>query len=376
MKKFIYLCGMMLLSVNIMAQIDLNDQNWECILHDGFTNNNWDTWDDWLVSHPCGHYKAYIPEWPSGVSRGPSEHQVYQRENCQFNNIGSLSFHSIYRGGLNMQPLQCNASDYTIPPGKTCDTEHQTLFYTSGKMETDVKYLYGYFEIKCSLPIHKGSFPAFWLYGEGTSYYNEIDIFEYSWGIPNDNNKYRQFTCGIYCDNYNDVMVSHARVNPVLPDSWNDLRNFHVFACEWMPDRVTWYVDGTIVNECTVYDEIPHHEMALKMNYAIDNFAVPYQTNIPIWFDGDEMIIDYLKVYQLKTDCDTDILICNVQDLINYQPSVKRSITIEPSSEFTAPINTNVTMRAVDSIVINNGFSIPNGAQMILLTQSCPDQPE
>ena len=28
MKKFIYLCGMMLLSLNMMAQIDLNDKNW------------------------------------------------------------------------------------------------------------------------------------------------------------------------------------------------------------------------------------------------------------------------------------------------------------------------------------------------------------
>ena len=29
MKKFIYLCSMMLLTLNMMAQIDLNDQNWD-----------------------------------------------------------------------------------------------------------------------------------------------------------------------------------------------------------------------------------------------------------------------------------------------------------------------------------------------------------
>lgn len=28
MKKFLYLCGMMLLNLNMMAQIDLNDKNW------------------------------------------------------------------------------------------------------------------------------------------------------------------------------------------------------------------------------------------------------------------------------------------------------------------------------------------------------------
>jgi len=375
MKKFIYLCGMMLLSANMMAQPDPYDQNWECELNDDFNNNSWDTWESWLISHPQGHYKAFIPEWPSGVSRGSSEHQVYQRENCQFDNDGNLRFVSVYRGGTDMLPLQCDY--YDIPPGKTCDANHQTLFYTSGKIETNVKYLYGYFEIRCSLPIHKGSYPAFWLYGEGSDYYNEIDIFEYSWGIPNDNHKYNQFTCGILCDNYHDIMVHHARTQPMLPGTSNaDLRQPHVFACEWMPDHVIWYVDGIIVNECTEYDKIPHHEMALKVNYAIDNYAVPSNgpnQNQPIWFDGDEMVVDYIKVYQLKTDCDSDILICNAEDLTNYQSSVKQSITIEPSNEFAAPTTTNVTMRAVDSIVIKQGFTLPQGAQMTLLTQPCPE---
>ena len=373
MKKFVYLCGMMLLSMNMMAQIDPYDQNWECVLYDEFTNNSWDTWDNWLINHPNGYYKAFIPEWSSGVSRGKSEHQVYQRENCQFSNNGSLMFVSVYEGGPNMQPLQCG--DYVIPPEKNCDTDHQTLYYTSAKIETDVKFLFGYFEIKCSLPIHKGSFPAFWLYGEGQNYYNEIDIFEYSWGIPNDNNRYKQFTCGLYCDNYHNDMVSLARVNPILPETSTDLRQSHVFACEWMPDRVTWYVDGIIVNEWTDYDKIPHHEMALKVNYAIDNFAVPDigpQMNQPIWFERDEMVIDYIKVYQLKTDCDDDVIIQNVQDLIDYQPSVKHSISFEPINELVVPADTDITLRA-ETITIGNGFTLPNGAKMTLRTQICPE---
>ncbi len=35
MKKFIYLCGMMLLSLNMMAQIDLNDPNWDTVFYYG-----------------------------------------------------------------------------------------------------------------------------------------------------------------------------------------------------------------------------------------------------------------------------------------------------------------------------------------------------
>ena len=40
MKKFIYLCGMMLLSLNIMAQIDLNDRNWDTVLIENFDESS------------------------------------------------------------------------------------------------------------------------------------------------------------------------------------------------------------------------------------------------------------------------------------------------------------------------------------------------
>lgn len=370
---------MMLLCMDMMAQIDINDGNWEIVLEDDFRNNAWD-YGNWLISNPYGHYKAFIPEWPSGVSRGSAEHQVYQRENCQFSNNGSLRFVSVYEGGDNMLPLQCG--DYDIPLGKTCDANHQTLFYTSAKIETDVKYLYGYFEVECSLPIHDGSFPAFWLYGAGANHYNEIDIFEYSKGSSYDD-YYKQFTCGIYSDNDHPAppdslfsTISHARLKPILPSSSDDLTHPHVFSCEWMPDRITWYVDGIAVNEFTDYRFIPHHPMALKLNYAINNYAmlkIGENQYIPNWFDGDEMTVYHLKVCRLKTDCDTDIVISDAQDLADFQPSVKKSISIVPSASFVAPADTNVSMWASESIVIDKGFALPQGAQITLQTQLCPE---
>lgn len=370
MKKIVYLCGMMLMTTNMMAQIDPNDRNWECVLNDDFNNNRWDTWDSWLISHPQGHYKAFIPEWPSGVSRDSSEHQVYQRENCLFGNDGSLRLVSVYEGGANLQPLQCG--DYDIPPEKNCDTDHRTLFYTSGKIETEAKFLYGYFEIRCSLPTHEGSFPAFWLYGAGNNYYNEIDIFEYSNGMD-PLYEYRKYNCAILCNNYdiNNPVVT-AQTFATLPAESSNLRDFHVFGCEWMPDRVTWFVDGVAVFEELNSENIPQYPMALKINYAIDNYAVPHTTHVPIWFDGDEMIIDYIRVYQLKTDCEDDVVIQNVQDLMDYQPSVKHSISFEPTAELIVPTDTDITMRA-ETITIGNGFTLPYGAKMTLRTQICPE---
>ncbi|MBR4155708.1 MAG: hypothetical protein IKU01_03265 [Bacteroidales bacterium] len=41
------------------------------------------------------------------------------------------------------------------------------------------------FGIRCKLLVHQGAFPAFWLWDSKTGeYYEEIDIFEYTWGTP------------------------------------------------------------------------------------------------------------------------------------------------------------------------------------------------
>lgn len=74
MKKFIYLCILTLLCLRAMAQIDPYDNNWDTLVHDEFTNNSWNTWNEWKISHPKGYYKAFF--WESGVTHGSAEHQV------------------------------------------------------------------------------------------------------------------------------------------------------------------------------------------------------------------------------------------------------------------------------------------------------------
>lgn len=376
MKKIAYLCTMMLLSVNMMAQIDLDDGNWDLVFYDEFNSNNWDTWANWKIScpSPVYHYRSYYNDSEFGVTHGAWEHQVYQRENCQLNN-GNLQFVSMYEGGNNQQPLSCG--NYILPPNKICDTTHHTLFYTSGMIETTTSFLYGYFEICCSLPIHKGSFPAFWLYSSGTNYYNELDIFEYPNGSSFIQNEDKQYTCGLYCDNNHSApnpldLISYGKVYPVLPNPSSSLSQFHKFSCEWMPDHITWYCDGHVMNVFDDYEHIPHHPMKLIANYAINGHVLD-GLDQPLWFDGDNMVIDYIKVYQLKTDCDSDVVISTLQDFVNYQPSVKKTIRIAPSTAFAAPSNANLNFRASESIIIGSGFTLPQGAQITLQTQICPE---
>jgi len=260
MKKFIYLCGMMLFSFNVMAQIDLNDRNWKEVLIENFDEGvsywQWDT----LRFLNLGDYswKAYM-----GTIAPKGEHEVYQFGNSQINTANSTMRLVAYYDSATI-----HQNNYFLPkwmwpenngPGYP---DNDSLFYFSGALEyykqhyvhdeDERKFRYGYFEIKCKLPTHKGAFPAFWLQAScdttGNKYYEEIDIFEYSWWItsplcnpdtPGLGSK-SCYTCGLY---YNDTDTSYrdhsyARTYPRLPVNSSDLESYHYFSCEWLPDHV------------------------------------------------------------------------------------------------------------------------------------------
>ena len=79
MKKFIYLCGMMLLSLDMMAQIDLNDRNWDMVLFDDFTIPG-RYWIDSSFISSDSVWKAYS----SGLTHGNNK-MLYQYSQCHFN---------------------------------------------------------------------------------------------------------------------------------------------------------------------------------------------------------------------------------------------------------------------------------------------------
>ena len=83
MKKFIYLCGMMLLSINMMAQIDLYDRNWNAVLIEDFDQGaSYWQWDTLSFLNTGDHsWKSYI----GGTIAPSGEHEVYQYNNCQIN---------------------------------------------------------------------------------------------------------------------------------------------------------------------------------------------------------------------------------------------------------------------------------------------------
>lgn len=394
MKKFIYLCGMMLLSINMMAQIDLNDQNWDfshAFIDEFNTSRTWDT-NSWL-SIPDGVWKAYYGRIIHG-----HETQIYQYDHCLFDTeSGTMRLVSEFDTDslIPRHKYHLPAGNHTYPNALN---RFDTLYYFSGEIAVDTpKFKYGYFEIRCKLPQHKGTFPAFWLHGSNKTgvdrYYEEIDIFEHTRNLlhhsqywpgydpPQTIDSARVFTTGIYHnltgEAINFFTESFARNFPlVLPPS-NDLSNWHTYSCEWMPDHVFWYCDDSLVNSYYDQAHIPCHELTLIANYAIDRYALIKDTDIPLWFGSDEMDIDYIRVYQLCWNCDKDEIITCQSDLDDFKYAVKKSVSI--TSTIEQPVvsaGNKVTFRVTDEFEITGPFEVNSGAEFTVILQACPNNLE
>lgn len=382
MRKIIYLCILIIISLNVMAQIDLNDRNWSCTLSDDFNQPNRQF--DVTFHEPMWRWIAFAQTLQSGVTK-PGLHNVYQWYNNTFDPTNGILTLTAYHA--EQDSLLCG--DYDIPPDKTCQTNHHQLYYLSGMIETpNHTFRYGYYEIRCRIPTHKGAFSAFWLYDSRDAsqvippYYEEIDVFEYSWNIAENPNyilnpnphgipDYYTFTSGIYYDGNGTNLYPYARNFPSLDSNGPDLSNWHIFACEWMPDHIIWYCDGNVVNEFYDSQHIPNHSLTLKATYAIDDKYNHYNSD---WIGTGYMDIDYINVYQLNWDCDTDETITSQLDLDNFDYGVKKTIEITSSlNEAKIRSTDKVTFRATNSFEITGPFHTENGCEFTVIMQSCPD---
>ncbi|MDR9414857.1 MAG: glycoside hydrolase family 16 protein [Gracilimonas sp.] len=171
--------------------------------------------------------------------------------------------------------------------------------FTSAKILTRGLFerTYGRYEARIQLPFGQGIWPAFWLLGDdsgGTVSWpqiGEIDIMEYRGQEP---------------------LVIHGSVHgpgysagQAVTDSYRltDGRfdtEFHVFAIEWGPDFIKYYVDDELYNE--INPEDVNGEWVFNDNtfYIILNVAVggtfvgPPNSNTPF---PQTMLVDYVRVY-------------------------------------------------------------------------------
>ncbi len=286
-----------------------------------------------------------IPGW------GNSELQYYTggTENAATNGKGSLAITVKEASG----DLMC----YYGP----CE-------YTSARLLTKDRFevAYGRVEARVKVPTGAGLWPAFWMLGTDIDQVNwpqtgEIDIMEYVAREPN------QVFGTLHGPGY-----SGGQSYGGIYDLGEPVANqYHVFAVEWQPDLIVWYLDGMEYFRATPDDPflqgkewVFNHPFFILLNVAVGgNFGGPVgeDTVFPA-----TTLFDYVRLYQAKPQ--TTAFKASFKD--NF--SGWQQVTL-PFSAFTGPRGATIDASAVHSI----NFQIPGGTRNPVLIDQirllCPE---
>lgn len=166
--------------------------------------------------------------------------------------------------------------------------------YTSARMTTQNTraFQYGRMEARIKLPAVQGLWPAFWMLGS--------DITQVGWPASGELDIMEQIDTGntVYgTAHWQAANGTHASYGLSLNTTVSD---WHVYAIEWTPTTLTWYVDGTQYCVMNIANGVGNTyafqnsfflllNMAVGGNwpgYAIDDASLPAQ-----------MLVDYVRVY-------------------------------------------------------------------------------
>jgi len=189
--------------------------------------------------------------------------------------------------------------------------------YTSARLQTgspgasthtaDGSWQYGRIEARIKLPFGKGVWPAFWMLGEDISTTpwpacGEVDIME-NFGTFNNNATINNGTA--HGPGYSGSNgIGHAYTLPFGETVYDD---YHVYAIEWSPNSIVWYVDGAAYHTVTPAslpsgaNWVFNAPFFLLLNLAIGGPSTFLgQPDASVTFPQD-MLVDYVRVYQATT---------------------------------------------------------------------------
>ncbi|HEV2710890.1 MAG TPA: glycoside hydrolase family 16 protein [Edaphobacter sp.] len=171
--------------------------------------------------------------------------------------------------------------------------------YTSGRIRTKGLFsqAYGRFEASIKLPLGKGIWPAFWLLGDdigsvGWPKCGEIDIME---NIGEASTTYST----LHGPGYSGAHGISAKF--ALPSGEAVNTGFHVYAVEWAPKDIKFFLDDKLIAERTpadlpagaawVYD----HPFFIILNVAVGGYW-PGNPDATTTFP-QQMLVNYVRVY-------------------------------------------------------------------------------
>lgn len=184
-------------------------------------------------------------------------------------------------------------------------TDRVSRNYTSARLKTAGRFsqAYGRFEARIKVPAGQGMWPAFWMLGDdidkaGWPACGEIDIMENIGKEPS------TIHGSIHGPGYTGEVGIEAPY--VLPEKRRFADDFHIFAVEWEPNAIRFYVDDDLYVTRSRSDLRPDwmwvfdHPFFLILNLAVggDWPGNPDATTVL----PQTMLVDYVRVYQRSSE--------------------------------------------------------------------------
>lgn len=193
--------------------------------------------------------------------------------------------------------------------------------YTSARIRTLNKIggqaKHGRFEARMKLPSGAGLWPAFWMLPANTTVAwpasGEIDIME----STGQKNMFAWGTLHYGSSNANHQFLSNQIYRQ--PDTFSD--GFHVYAVEWTPYKMSWYIDDLL------YATLTPSNMANQADWTFENYQYYMILNLAV---GGTLggPVDATKLPQtLQVDY--------VRSWASPQPSLSGSFLVEPNTATT-----------------------------------------
>jgi beta-glucanase (GH16 family) len=189
---------------------------------------------------------------------------------------------------------------YRESPGKKYRCWYGECRYTSARLKTQGRFeqAYGRFEARLKLPYGQGLWPAFWMLGgnintAGWPACGEIDIME---NIGREPASVHGTIHGPGYSGAKGIGAPYSLTSGAFGDA------FHVFAVEWEPNRIRWYVDGQLYQTRTPAD-LPagsawvfDRPFFMLLNVAVGGYW-PGDPDTTTVFP-QKMYVDYVRVYR------------------------------------------------------------------------------
>lgn len=181
--------------------------------------------------------------------------------------------------------------------------DNVTRTYTSARLITKGKFTqkFGRFEARIKLPFGQGIWPAFWMLGSnivtaGWPNCGEIDIMEAIGREPSTNHG------SLHGPGYSGS--SSLTGIYALPGGQRFSDAFHIFAIEWEPIALRFYVDGNLYQTRTPAD-VPaggkwvfDHPYFILFNVAVGGDWPGNPDVTTTW--PQSMLVDYVRAYKLE----------------------------------------------------------------------------